>query len=216
MRSLTRLFAIMLVLLSINVQAQVSVGDILCTDNTFVSAENFVASGKTAQGVVFFVDNARQHGWAVALNDASASTVTWGSPESLCFLGSYGTNPQQVYADTAATYRNDSIYRSAMRFEQMGAFTAEQYATAVYLAHQQGSGWILPSIGQMLILYSNMPEINRAIDVISGATKMNGNGYWSCTEENAGVVGAWMLNYDGSVNARPKGDRNYVRAIRNF
>ena len=61
-----------------------------------------------------------------------------------------------------------------------------------------------------------MPEINVALNVIPNSSRMNGQKYWSCTEENYGVVSAWFLNYDGSVIATPKGTTANVRAIRNF
>ena len=62
----------MFVSLAVFAQERVHVGDIYCTDNTTVSPENFATSGKTALGVVFFVDNSQQHGWALALNDAGS------------------------------------------------------------------------------------------------------------------------------------------------
>ena len=55
-----------LVSVSLYGQEQVHVGDILCTDNTVISHDAFASSGRTALGIVFFVDNTQQHGCAVA------------------------------------------------------------------------------------------------------------------------------------------------------
>ena len=192
-------------------QGNVHVGEILCTDNSFVSADDFASSGKTALGIVFFVDNTHQHGWAVALTDAGSET-SWGDVGSLCYLNSYNNNPQQVNSDTIGYARCDSIVRTAQGIPR----DLSTYATAVNLAMQAGSGWFLPSIGQLVILYANIPEINVALDAIQGSSKMNGRQYWSCTEENYGVISAWVLNYDGAVIATPKGTSASVRAIRNF
>ena len=205
-------FLMMFVGLAVFAQERVHVGDIYCTDNTTVSPEDFATSGKTALGVVFFVDNSQQHGWALALNDAGSGTVTWGNTESLCYLNSYNNNPQLVNADTIGSARCDSIVHAA----QILGWTLAEYSSAVNAAMQCGTGWYLPSMGQLAVLYGNMTEINAALDVIDNSSKMNGRQYWSCTEENYGVVSAWVLNYNGEALATPKGTAANVRAIRNF
>lgn len=211
---MNRFITIILMLASLFSFAQnnAHVGDILCTDNTFVPRNDFATSGKTALGIVFFVDNSQQHGWAVAINDAGSETMAWGDIESLCYLNSYNYNPQLVNADTIGYTRCDSIVRTA----QVINMNLASYATALNAAMQGGDGWFLPSIGQLIILYANMPEVNAALDAIQGSGKMNGRQYWSCTEENLGVISAWVLNYDGAVIATPKGTSASVRAIRNF
>ena len=211
MKQLVTIFMI-LASLAVFAQERVHVGDIFCTDNTAESPENFVASGKTALGVVFFVDNSQQHGWVVALTDAGSATMAWGDTESLCYLTSFNSNPQFANLDTIGVARCDSIVHTAQRLSRDLA----DYATVVNVAMQCGEGWYLPSIGQLAILYGNLPEINSALDVVAGSSRMNGRQYWSCTEENYGVISAWMLNYDGAAIASPKGAAASVRAIRNF
>ena len=202
----------MFVGLAVFAQERVHVGDIYCTDNTTVSPEDFATSGKTALGVVFFVDNSQQHGWALALNDAGSGTMRWGDGGSLCYLNSYNNNPQLVNADTIGSARCDSIVHAA----QILGWSLADYSSAVNAAMQCGTGWYLPAMGQLAVLYGNMPEVNAALDAIAGSSKMNGRQYWSCTEENAGVVSAWVLNYDGAAMATPKLTTASVRAIRNF
>lgn len=202
----------MLVSLAVFAQERVHVGDIYCTDNTTVSPEDFATSGKTALGVVFFVDNSQHHGWAVALNDASSESMSWGDGGSLCYLNSYNNNPQLVNADTIGSVRCDSIVRTTQGL----SWDLADYATAVNAAMQCGTGWYLPAMGQLAVLYGNMTEVNAALDVIDNSSKMNGRQYWSCTEENYGVVSAWVLNYNGEALATPKGTAANVRAIRNF
>lgn len=202
----------MFVGLAVFAQERVHVGDIYCTDNTTVSPEDFATSGKTALGVVFFVDNSQQHGWALALNDAGSGTMRWGDGGSLCYYNSYNNNPQLVNADTIGSVRCDSIVRTAQGL----SWDLADYATAVNASMQCGTGWYLPAMGQLAVLYGNMTEINAALDVIDNSSKMNGRQYWSCTEENCGVESAWVLNYNGEALATPKGTAANVRAIRNF
>ena len=192
-------------------QGNVHVGEILCTDNSFVSPDDFASSGKTALGIVFFVDNTQQHGWVLALNDAS-SEITWGDTESLCYLDIYNVNTTVLFRDTIGAERCDSIIRTAQRI----GWPLATYSSVVASAVQTGEGWYLPSIGQLMILYANLPEINAAIDAIGSGSKMTGQKYWSCTEENAGIISAWMMRYNGGPLVAPKNNTANVRAIRNF
>jgi hypothetical protein len=56
----------------------ISIGDILCTDGSTVRPEQFASTGKTAEGVVFYVDASDSHGWVVSLDDQSSS-IKWSS-----------------------------------------------------------------------------------------------------------------------------------------
>ena len=209
-----RFLTIVLLLASIFSFAQntVHIGEILCTDNTIVSRDDFATSGKTALGIVFFVDNTQQHGWALALDDASSETMAWGDDESFCYRTMYNNNTMQLYRDTIGAARCDSIVRKAQRID----WPLSTLSSAVAAAMQCGEGWYLPSIGQLMILYANLPEINAAVDAIGSGSKMNGQQYWSCTEEIGPTICAWMLRYNGGPLAAPKGNNASVRAIRNF
>ena len=64
-------------------------GDILCTDNTIVKADAWPVSGKTPKGIVFYVDNTGQHGWAVNLHN-EAATYRWATVfEDIASLSNY-------------------------------------------------------------------------------------------------------------------------------
>ncbi len=205
---------VILLILLINLNAfaqQAFVGDILCTDNSLESLENFASSGKTALGVIFFVDNTQQHGWAVALSDASVGEIEWGDDEINCYINSYENDPLRVATDTIGKIRCDSIENKA----QTLGMSLDLFSGAVNAAIQTGDGWYLPAIGQLSILYSNITEINTALDEINGS-RFFGERYWSCTEDNFGYRMAWTLEYDGGILARQKNELAKVRAIRNF
>lgn len=51
--------------------------------------------------------------------------------------------------------------------------------------------WWLPSLGEMMMIYANMTKINYALSLISGATPLQENWYWTSTEYNA--ANAWLL-----------------------
>ena len=75
--------------------AQVHVGDILCEGNLIYPPSTYPSSGATAIGVVFYVDNTGQHGWAVALQDAGE--CSWGRNGFDTPLPNYGSARQAIY-----------------------------------------------------------------------------------------------------------------------
>ena len=58
----------------------VHIGDILCTDGSTVRPEQFASSGKTADGIVFYVDGDENYGWAVSL-ECQAVNTNWVTSE---------------------------------------------------------------------------------------------------------------------------------------
>lgn len=59
--------------------------------------------------------------------------------------------------------------------------------------------WWLPSVGEMMMIYANMTKINYCLSLISGATQLVENWYWTSTEFSA--ASAWNLTLsDGYLN----------------
>ena len=57
--------------------------------------------------------------------------------------------------------------------------------------------WWLPSLGEMLMIYANMTKINYALSLITGATQLSENWYWTSTERGATI--AWVLYLDDGL-----------------
>ena len=211
-RSMLLSFLIMLSMLGIG--QTVNIGDILCTDGSIVSCAAFPTSGKTAQGIVFYVDDTDSHGWAVALNNQSSS-IKW------CSEGFYGydvpnlpnsANARAVMHDLDG-YGNTGAIRSQGNSSQFPAAWAVDY----------DNGWYLPSGGQLRYLYSYMPEINASLQVVGGTLfPINENHYWWSSSEFS-EYHAYDMNTGGSIGDYVKDNHsNYppngiaVRQIRDF
>lgn len=190
--------------------AQVHVGDILCEGNAIISPANYPSSGATAIGVVFYVDNTGQHGWAVALEDAGS--YEWGCYGSNMPLPDY-TNKRQAIYDLDG-YENTRIVRE--NCTDSPAFYAVDFA----------NGWYVPAIGQLNYLYGNLVEVNASLQVAGGSV-FSSSEYWSSTEfwQND----AWWLRSSGEFDANyrtyhgqfydlytTKNDSRRVRGVRNF
>ncbi len=192
--------------------SQVSIGDILCTDGSILSREAFPSSGKTAEGIVFYIDNTDAHGWAVALNNQSSS-IKW------C----------RYYEYDIANLPNISNARNAMHdldgHTNTGIIRAEGNSSIFPAAWavDYDNGWYLPSAGQLRYLYSCAPEINASLQVVGGtAIHYQYNFYWWSSTEHS-PYHAFDMNSGGSTGDYLKDNSNNypptgiaVRQIRDF
>ena len=175
-----------------------SVGDVFCTDGTWVSPNDYVSSGKTALGIIFFVDSINRSGWILNLQE-----------QGLMRWEGYGTDipslPNSGRTDTAG-YSNTMIIRA---YGDAGVYPA---AWAVDII----SGWYLPAIGQLNILNGVRDTVNAALAIVGGTTFGEGNiwYYWSSTEYSAECT--WTLSYTGSCSVYAKINSGRARGVRNF
>jgi hypothetical protein len=187
-----------------------AVGDILCTDGTTVKPSAFAASGKTALGVVFYVDNTGEHGWAVHLDDQSTG-IFWtpaGQFEDIPTLNNY-TEPRDAIMDLDG-YSNTQKIRNAG--------DASRYPAAY--AVDFDNGWYLPAAGQLRLLIAETLTLNQSLQVVNG-TLFRVNEYyfyWSSTEY--GLNRVWEVSDTGNTSHYDKNTANIeyigVRSIRNF
>lgn len=192
----------------------VSIGDILCTDGTIVSAADFPTSGRTARGIVFYVDDNDIHGWAVALHNQSSS-IKWSSTNY------YGYDiPDLVNYENARTamYNLDGSQNTGI-IRNAGNATCFPAAWAV----DYDNGWYLPSAAQLRYMFSYYPEINASLQVVGGSQfPLDGNYYWWSSTEFSGYH-AYDMNSGGSIGDYVKDNHvNYppngiaVRQITDF
>ena len=187
----------------------VAVGDILCTDGVIVKPANWPC-GKTAKGIVFYVDDTHLHGYAVDLTQSGP--MRWGN------------NGQQIPTNTYGHWR-DAIkdfngYSNTQTIRQNNANTAA-------MAVDFDNGWYLPSAGQVNLLYGELMDVNASLTLVGG-TRMedltgtygtnNGDVFlWSSTEWNASQAMCIKI-MDGLVKSvnKSSSDKYYVRSVIDF
>ena len=76
--------------------------------------------------------------------------------------------------------------------------------------------WWLPSAGEMMMIYANMTKINYCLSLISGATQLLENWYWTSTECSASIT--WHLGLsDGYLHLTTKASaRGRARPVSAF
>lgn len=183
----------------------VAIGDILCTDNSIVKPSAWPVEGKTAMGIVFYVDNTGEHGWAVHLQDQGTS-VLW-SPN-----GQYTDIPTLTnYTNSRDAIMDLNGYSNTQKIRNAGNATQYPAAYAVNFAN----GWYLPAVGQLRLLFGEIVTLNKSLQIVDGLqVPMSSWRYWSSTEYEESI--AWLVNTNGGVGIYNKNDDNRVRGVRAF
>ena len=180
----------------------VSVGDILCTDNTTVPSSAWPVAGKTAMGVVFYVDDSGKHGWAVHLQDQGECRWTPRGKESFVYsVHTCGTEKKALADEDGCA--NTKALRAA------GNASVYPAAYAVDFGH----GWYLPALGQLKKLYNLRERLNTSLLKVKGE-EIEEDSYWSSTQ--FGEYSAWRVYRNGTVYRIDKTTNLRVRSVRAF
>ena len=194
----------------------VAVGDILCTDGTIVKPYHWPC-GKTAKGIVFYVNDTHLHGDAVSLTQEGP--MKWSS------------NTNDVTQLPNYTHWRDAIqdfngFDNTQFIRQNGNANTYPAAWAVDF----NNGWYLPSAGQLNLLFGELMNVNTSLNLVGGtpmqdpgnANVNEGNIYlWSSTEfKNNNKYQAMTVKIrDGlviSVDKNTTVNKYYVRSVINF
>lgn len=186
----------------------IAVGDILCTDSSIVKPSSWPVAGKTAMGIVFYVDTTNEHGWAVHLHD-QASHIQWSSNHgNLPCLTGYSYARNAIYDLNG--YANTECIRAA------GDSSTYPAAYSVDIAN----GWYLPAAGQLCLLYPKMVTINASLQIVGGTPFPMDNYYyyWSSTKTGSTCANcAYALHNDGDLEKwATYHDFFNVRSVRTF
>ena len=186
----------------------VSIGDILCTDNSILKPSAWPVAGKTAMGIVFYVDNSGEHGYAVHLQDQETS-VQWtpyGQYTDIPTLTNY-TNARDAIMDLDG-------YTNTQKIRNAGNATKYPAAYAVDFAN----GWYLPAIGQLRLLVGEIVTLNASLQTVGGTQFPMDSAWWYWSSTECGQDFACVVLYGGRVAYSSKNmyDDHKVRSIRAF
>lgn len=191
----------------------VAVGDIYCTDGSILRPANYATSGKTAEGVVFWVDESGQHGWIVH-KENQCEDCSFVTGEGIALPEGIGTDADdQIVTDTAG-YHNTRIFWESGRINDFPAIRSIPF----------GQGWYLPASKQLLILAGNLFSVDGSLEMIGGKifAPAENREYWSSTQyEKGNGVWTWcqVFNRDYVLTYMVYGiltQKSPVRSIRNF
>jgi len=201
-----------LVVISINdtVPRKIKIGDIACTDGSVETPESFPTSGKTAQGVIFWISSDETYSWVASPN---VETETWGKGA--------GTDSLTPDIPTVLGWCWPSIdtagFQNTVAMKNAGP---QSIFPLAWLADLD-NGWFIPTITQMLTMYAVIPIINNSFVIVGGTpfpTHLNGMDvdwyFWASAQHNS--YEAIVVGYDGAVYTTPKLELWNLRQIRYF
>ncbi len=164
----------------------IAIGDILCTDGTTEKPENFVGSGKTADGIIFYVDNTGNHGWALSLKNEPGNP-TWSNT----YTDVPGLN--NIAAGSMIALTDIDGYGNTQKMR-----TALPNTTAAW-SMDISQGWYLPAIGQLRVLFGILEDIDASLKLVGGDKFIvsDTQKYWSSTEYSSAFC--WILGANGAV-----------------
>lgn len=149
---------------------------------------SYQTSGEIAEGVVV-VEGGKV---LVVAPTESTTTLLWSSA---AVSGGGTTTENRV---TAMNDWNGKANTAAQitHSEASGTGYAPGFCHAYSRVNANGQGltagkWWLPSMGEMMMICANMAKINYALSLISGATKLSEDWYWTSTESS--TTNAWFL-----------------------
>lgn len=152
----------------------IAIGDVLCDDGSIMKVDSFLASGKVAKGVVFYVDTTGVHGWAVSL--AAEVEMPWARTEVRTQVRSkiiYDNQFNAMFDQDG--YANTLAIKSSAEAAEGNDF--ETNAPAVYYCYyydhhtfQAGEthlGWFMGSSTQMATLFVSRFRVNTILSKLS-------------------------------------------------
>ena len=153
----------------------------------------------SSKGIVFYV-HPNGGAWIVALNDLNIPNfpLRWGVSQDISSIPNLGSgSPLLAMADTAG-YNNT-----------MGIVTYSQYTiTAAHgIVNNLPPGWYLPAVGQLCLLFAQLPLIETPLIDAGGSPMKSGtwDTYWSSSEMDINY--AWTVNFSLPI---PQGENNYI------
>ena len=151
-------------------------------------------AGEIADGVVV-VEGGKM--LVVAPTECDATGLAWSS--AAVSAGATTTNDRVTAIDdwNGKTNTASIISKSTTAAVTNTTAYAPGFCNLYSRANANGKGllagkWWLPSVGEMMMIYANMTKINYCLSLISGATRLGENWYWTSTESSAS--NAWLLS----------------------
>ena len=140
---------------------------------------------------------------------SGGGTTTWDRVTALNDWNGKTNTQKQIAASKEGAVTNTASY-------------APGFCNLYSRSNANGKGltagkWWLPSLGEMMMTFANMTKVNYALSVISGATQLVEDAYWTSTEASAtGAWGLYLYNGHATNGGTKAAYQRYVRAVSAF
>ena len=146
------------------------------------------SGGEVADGVVV-----AEGGKLLVVAPTEGVSLLWSS-EAVSGGGVTTSDRVTTYNDFAG---KTNTAAQITKTQCQGASYAPGFCAAYNHGGLAAGKWWLPGAGEMMMIYANMLKINYALSLISGATQLVEDAYWTSTELSSTY--AWLLYLNGGL-----------------
>jgi len=160
------------------IDTSIRVGNILCSDGSFIEPGYLNKDGKKAIGVIFWVNPGNDEsvtdlGYAVSLHNLNA--VAWS--DTILAINNVSVSEN----DFLGASNTSEISLAG----QDGKFQTPAATNSIDFKPEGIPGWFLGSVGQMKELYKQRIIVNESI-MTAGGNGFNDIWYWTSTQDGTG------------------------------
>lgn len=151
-----------------------------------------------------------------------------GNTQNYLIIDTTNLSTSQVWSNVSSTLIGPSAQSSWNGLSNSNAivgqsgFTSGAAKLCLDSTNNNQTDWYLPSLSELNLISDNLFNINKTLSgnssygLISGATEISSNTYWSSNEFSSG--NAWVFGFFTAVGSNGIGKNNsyYVRAVRKF
>ena len=205
-----------------------AVGDIVFSDGSamaYTSGLTLTDEQKSkAVAVIFYVgtecsnDSASRTLGVGLKNTGTDSTLAWAISSAVgcgTKISAIQCTPSESGSGTAATATFTDDLDGSDNWEALCAAVSDEgtsgnypawewvnaYATTASLTGDYASGWYLPTVAELSMLYRAKDTVNAALKA-AGGTEIADTGYWSSSQFSSGMRYAWPVQFDdGSLSS---------------
>ena len=171
-------------------------------DNLYTTDQWDTANNSKAVGVAIISD---LYAFVVALEDAISTSVAWANNTSSSVSGCTTADAKGIALHDRQGKKNTEAMLAVSSSTSYPAGACNAYT------FRNGKTGYLPSLGELMELYSNHTEASAAMIKIGG-TDFTYDCYWSSTQASAS--NAWRIGWgSGNFYSNAKTTATYVRAI---
>ena len=149
----------------------------------------YIIGLKQKQGVIQWATKSAQGLKDIKTLQSYPSSFGYGAANSATFYNGSDNDGSDNWSQLCAAVTDDNISGRYPAFEY-----TESYGKTAGITGSYSSGWYLPTIAELSYVYRNKRYINESLELIDGATRVNGALYRSSSQDAFDGGGTFSMN----------------------
>ena len=159
------------------------------TSRTGTKENAYIIGLKQKQGVIQWATKSAQGVKVIKPLQSYPSTLGYSAAVAASFYAGSDNDGSDNWSQLCAAVTDENISGRYPAFEY-----AESYGKTAGITGSYSSGWYLPTIAELSYVYRNKRYINESLELIDGATRVNGALYRSSSQNAFDGEGTYSMN----------------------